>query len=125
MDNSIKKLLNDRYPFISLVCYAGVEYVGVIQNRDDAVTSIYDFGAIQDATSKTQFLDMAATWWWESNRSVPINIFMRGECDQFRGYLKTFANRDLEILHGPVCSLQSISSGRGKRRSITLLRGVQ
>lgn len=125
MDNSIKKMLNERYPFISLVSHAGIEYVGIIQNRDDAVTTIYDFGSIQDDASKTRFLDMAATWWWESNRSIPINIFLRGEWDQFRDYLKTFANRDLEILHGPACSLRSIAGRRAKRRSITLLRGVQ
>lgn len=124
MDSSIKKMLNEQYPFISLVSHAGVEYVGVVQNRDDAVTTIYDFGSIIDSASKTRFLDMAATWWWESNRSIPINIFLRGELNQFREYLKTFANRDLEILHGPACSLRSISGRRAKRRSITLLRGV-
>ena len=117
-------MLNDRYPFISLVCHAGTEYVGIIQNCDDAVTTIYDFGSIQDADSKARFLDMAATWWWESNHSIPINIFLRGEWDQFRNCLKTFANRDLQILHGPACSLRSISGRRGKRRSITLLRSV-
>jgi hypothetical protein len=118
-------MLNERYPFISLVCHAGVEYVGIIQNRDNDVTTIYDFDSIRDDVSKTRFLDMAAIWWWESNHSIPINIFLRGEWDQFRDYLKTFTNRDLEILHGPTCSLKSISRRKAKRRSITLLRGVQ
>ena len=36
----------ERYPFITFCTYAGNEYVGVIQNRDDQITTIYDFGGI-------------------------------------------------------------------------------
>ena len=117
-------MLNEQYPFLSLVAYAGNEYVGVIQNRDDAVTTIYDFGEIHAADAKRTYLELANSWWWESNRSIPINIFLRGEWDQFRDCLKTFSNRDLTVLHGPVCSLQEITRKKSKRRSITLVRRV-
>jgi hypothetical protein len=125
MDDKMLKILSERYPFLSLVVYAGNEYIGIIQNRDDAVTTIYDFGALIDDDSKKTYLEMANTWWWESNRSIPINIFLKGDWDQFRDCLKTFSNRDLEILHGPVCSLRDITRKKTKRRSITLVRGVQ
>jgi hypothetical protein len=124
MDDRMIKMLNERYPFISLCVYAGVEYVGIIQNRDDSVTTIYDFGALEDSEHKRLFLELANTWWWESNRSIPINIFLKTEWDQFRSCLKTFSNRDLDILHGPVCSLQEITRKKSKRRSITLVRKV-
>jgi len=124
MDDRMIKMLNERYPFISLCTYAGNEYVGVIQNRDDSVTTIYDFGMLDDPDLKKMYLELASTWWWESNRSIPINIFLKKEWQLFRNCLKTFSNRDLEIVHGPACSLQDITRKKSKRRSITLVRKV-
>lgn len=122
MGENIFEKLTAKYPFITLCVYAGVEYVGIIQNRDDSITTIYDFGNIQDPKLKHLFLDLANAWWWESNRSIPINIFLKSEWDPFRNYLRTFSNKDLEILHGPVCSLIELSRKKSKRKSITLVR---
>jgi hypothetical protein len=124
MGNSIFDKLTEKYPFMSLCVYATREYVGVIQNRDEVVTTIYDFGSVIDQAEKLLFLELASTWWWESNRSVPINIFLRGDWEQFRFTLRTFSNKDLEVLHGPVCSLLDINRKKSKRRSITLVRRV-
>ena len=124
MTNDFFDKLAEKYPFITLCVYASTEYVGIIQNQDDAITTIYDFGAISDADLKRHFLELANVWWWESNRSIPINIFLKGEWDVFRPYLKTFTNKDLEILHGPVCSLSEMSRKKSKRKSITLVRRV-
>jgi hypothetical protein len=124
MGNSIFDKLTEKYPFMSLCVYATREYVGVIQNRDDVVTTIYDFGSVIDQADKLLFLELASIWWWESNRSVPINIFLRGEWEPFRFTLRTFSNKDLEVLHGPVCSLLDINRKKSKRRSITLVRRV-
>jgi len=114
--------LAEKYPFITLCAYATNEYVGIIQNQDDLITTIYDFGSIADTDAKRKFLELANIWWWESNRSVPINIFLKGDWDIFKPYLKTFTNKDLEILHGPVCSLSEMSRKKSKRKSITLIR---
>jgi hypothetical protein len=122
MNNDFFEKLAEKYPFITLCVYATTEYVGIIKNQDDAITTIYDFGAIQDVEIKRQFLELANTWWWESNRTVPINIFLKGDWDQFKPYLRTFTNKDLEILHGPVCSLSEMSRKKSKRKSITLVR---
>lgn len=122
MGNTIFDKLAEKYPFITLCSYANAEYVGVIQNKDDAVTTIYDFGAVVDQQDKLLFLELASQWWWESNRSIPINIFLRHDWDRFRFTLRTFSNKDLEILHGPVCSLQDIAKKKSKRKSITLVR---
>ena len=122
MTTDIFAQLAEKYPFITLCRYATQEYVGIIQNQDEAITTIYDFGAIQDITAKRVFLDLANIWWWESNRTIPINIFLKGDWDQFRPYVRTFTNKDLEILHGPVCSLSEMSRRRSKRKSITLVR---
>ena len=122
MGNNIFKKLTEKYPFITLCVYANVEYIGVVQNRDEIVTTIYDFGVIQNQADKLEFLELAGQWWWESNHSIPINIFLRGDWDRFKSTLRTFSNKDLEILHGPICSLQDIARKKSKRKSITLVR---
>ena len=124
MNNDIFSKLADKYPFITLCVYASTEYVGIIQNKDDAITTIYDFGSIQDPDLKREFLELANVWWWESNRSIPINIFLKSEWEPFKVYLKTFVNKDLEIIHGPVCSLVDMARKKSKRKSITLVRRV-
>jgi len=124
MNTDFFEKLAEKYPFITLCVYATTEYVGIIQNQDDAITTIYDFGAIQDLEIKRQFLELANVWWWESNRSVPINIFLKNDWDQFKPYLRTFINKDLEVLHGPVCSLSEMGRKKSKRKSITLVRRV-
>lgn len=122
MGNNIFEKLAEKYPFITLCVYANAEYIGIIQNRDDTVTTIYDFGSVLTQQEKLEFLELANQWWWESNRSIPINIFLRKDWEQFKYTLKTFSNKDLEILHGPVCSLADIARRKSKRKSITLVR---
>lgn len=124
MNHDFITRLAEKYPFITLCVYASNEYVGIIQNQDDTITTIYDFGAIQDLEEKRRFLELANVWWWESNRSIPINIFLKTEWDPFRNYIRTFVNKDLEILHGPVCSLSEMARKKSKRKSITLVRRV-
>jgi hypothetical protein len=41
--------LTETHPFISVLQYAGADFVGIVQNRDDLVTTIYDYGAIVDS----------------------------------------------------------------------------
>jgi hypothetical protein len=124
MNHDLFAKLAEKYPFITLCVYANTEYVGIIQNQDDVITTIYDFGSIQGLKEKQRFLELANVWWWESNRSIPINIFLKNEWDLFKPYLRTFTNKDLEILHGPVCSLSEMSRKKSKRKSITLVRRV-
>ncbi len=125
MGNTIFDKLAEKYPFITLCVYASTEYVGIVQNRDDAITTIYDFGSVVDQQAKVAFLELAGVWWWESNRSIPINIFLRRDWDPFRFTLRTFSNKDLEIIHGPICSLMDIARKKSKRKSITLVRRIE
>jgi hypothetical protein len=125
MGINIIQQLTEKYPFMSLCVYAGVEYVGIVQNRDENITTIYDFGQIQDTDLKLSFLEMASVWWWESNRSVPINIFLKTDWEPFRFYRRTFINKDLDILCGPICSLNDLTRRKSKRRSITLVRRME
>jgi hypothetical protein len=124
MNHDLFAKLAEKYPFITLCIYANTEYVGIIQNQDDSITTIYDFGSIRELDEKQRFLELANVWWWESNRSIPINIFLKGEWDIFKPYLRTLTNKDLEIVHGPVCSLSEMARKKSKRKSITLVRRI-
>jgi hypothetical protein len=122
MSSDFFKKLTDNHPFITVCTYAGLEYIGVIQNRDDAITTFYDYGSIVEQDLKKLFLDLGDQWWWESNRLIPINIFLKEEWVIFKPYLKTFVNKGLVVLHGPVISMNDIAKKRIKRKSITLVK---
>ncbi len=123
MEDSYKKLL-DQYPFISFLTYGGNDYIGIVQNSDEIITTIYDFAALRTLEQKTRFLELADQWWWESNRLLPINVFLKQDWIEFRVCLKTFNSKDVNIQHGPYISLREIANKRSKRRSITLVRRV-
>jgi hypothetical protein len=120
-DDFFRKLSNS-HPFITVCHYASQDYVGIVQNRDDVVTSIYDYGSIIEIGLKEKFLELGDTWWWESNRLIPINIFLKEEWVIFKPYLRTFNNKSLTILHGPIVSMSDLGKRRSKRRSITLVK---
>ena len=111
-----------QYPFLTYLVYGGNDYIGVIQNLDEVITTIYDYGALRTVEQKQQFLELAETWWWESNRLIPINVFLKQEWTPFRAVVKTMNSKDVEIKFGPHVSLREIAAKRSKRRSITLVR---
>ncbi len=113
-----------KYPFLTYLVYGGNEYIGVIQNLDEVITTIYDYGALKTIEQKQQFLELAEMWWWESNRLIPINVFLKAEWTPFRTVVKTMNSKDVEIKFGPQVSLKEIAAKRSKRRSITLVRKV-
>lgn len=123
MDIDYKDLLS-RYPFLSLLTYGGNEYVGIIQNLDDSITTIYDYAVLKTDPQKLSFLELGEVWWWESNRMVPINIFLKQDWVQFRATLKTFVSKDVDLKFGPAISLKENAQKRSKRRSITLVRKI-
>ena len=123
MELDYQKLL-DKYPFLSYITYGGNEYIGVIQNIDDVITSIYDFLALRSNDQKKLYLELGEIWWWESNRLVPINIFLKKDWAQFRPSLKTFNSKDVIVKYGPVVSLKETANKKSKRRSITLVRKI-
>jgi hypothetical protein len=116
------KKLSENHPFITVCSFASQDYVGIMQNRDDICTTIYDYGAIVDINVKERFLELGDTWWWESNRQVPINIFLKEEWSIFKPYLRTFNNKSLIILHGPIISMTESNKKKSKRKSITLVK---
>jgi hypothetical protein len=121
--NELKQLL-DQYPYLTLLTYGGNEYIGIIQNADEQITTIYDYAGLKTAEQKVLFLSLGDTWWWESNRIIPINVFLKSEWSAFKFCVKTMNSKDVEIKVGPQVSLKEMAMKRSKRRSITLVRRV-
>lgn len=99
-----------------------MEYLGIVINFDNHVTSIYDYASIRTEQEKNQFLELGEVWWWESNRKIPINIFLKQDMIVFRPYIKTFNSKDVEVVFGPTVNLGDIAEKRIKRKSIQLVR---
>lgn len=110
------------YPFLSCVKSNDREYIGIIINFDNVLASIYDIAMITDEDQRRLFLEMGEIWWWESNRKIPINIFLKKEMFIFRPIVKTFNAKDIELVFGPTVNLSEIAEKRVKRKSIQLVR---
>ena len=120
--NDIFEKLGKKFPFLSLVQKGEFEYVGIIQNQDINVISLYDYNRLTDADHKEEFLRLGEVWWWESNRKLPINIFLKQDFKAFKYALTTLNGKDVKITHGPTVRLSDISKKRVKRRTIQLMR---
>ena len=120
--NEIFNTLKDKFPFLSLIRKGDMEFVGIVQNEDVNVISFYDYGRLMMPRDKMRFLKCGETWWYESNRKLPINIFLKGDFKYFKSTLVTINSKDIEIVAGPTVRLGDISKKRVKRRTIQLVR---
>jgi|SRR6056300_794307 hypothetical protein len=118
----ITENLQNNFPFISVITHAEKEYVGIIINQDSNVTSFYDYELLDSEAQKKKLLELGDVWWWESNRQIPINLFLKPEIRIFDYSIRNFTTKDVRVIHGPITSLNNIIIKRVKRKSITLVR---
>ena len=118
----LTKDIEQNFPFISVVVYGGQEYVGIIANQDQYVTSMYVYTELRTTTEKLALLEQGEIWWWESNRMIPINIFLRKEMEPFRYCMMTMNSKDVKVTIGPCVNLNNLSIKRVKRKSVQLVR---
>jgi hypothetical protein len=116
------KNIEKDFPFISVVTYGGNEYVGIISNQDAVVTNMYVFTLLRSDDEKHRFLELGNVWWWESNRLIPINIFLRNEIKEFSYCQLSMNTKDVKITFGPCVNLTNLSVKRIKRKSVQLIR---
>lgn len=122
---TLQEDLQEKFPFLSCIKHGDQEYVGIIINQDSNVTSLYDYSSCTDDAQKLRLLECGDNWWWESNRKIPINIFMKSEMYIFRDLIKTFATKDVELIFGHMVRLNDITEKRIKRKSIQLIRKIK
>ena len=118
----LTKDIENNFPFLSVINYGGKEYIGVVINQDASVTSMYIYTALHTKAEQEHFLELGDVWWWESNRMIPINIFLRGEIEPFRYAIMTMNSKDVNVTIGPCVNLSNLSVKRIKRKSVQLVR---
>jgi hypothetical protein len=121
MDSKLKEFL-ERFPFMSLIRYGDSELVGIVQNSDQNVVTMYVYNQLKGDDDKTAFMECGEEWWWGSNRLIPINIVLKEPMRRFAYILKTFITKDFELLYGHQTSLTNVITKRTKRRQISLIR---
>ena len=118
----LRKDIEEKFPFLSVVTYGGNEYIGIINNQDAFITSMYIYTNLRSDVDKAKFVELGEDWWWESNRMIPINIFLRSEIDPFRYSIITMNSKDVNVTIGPCVNLNNLSVKRIKRKSVQLVR---
>lgn len=121
MNEKIANILH-AFPFLSYGTMLDRAYLGIIQNSDNQLLSIYVLDMIPDEKLRREFLRCGEQWWWESNRQIPINIFLKDRFRPFRPYLRHFSRKDFELKSGPVVSLAETIARRVRKRQVTLVR---
>ena len=116
--------LQEKFPFLTGIEFSEEEFVGIVQNKDAQLLSFYDIEKCRNDDEKKLLLELGDLWWWESNRLLPIDVFLFKEMQDFRHCLRTFVLKETEVLFGPVTSMQNILKKRIKRRTVQLVKKV-
>jgi|TARA_R110000803_G_scaffold64149_7_gene125064 hypothetical protein len=118
----LRKDIEEKFPFLSVVTYGGNEYIGIINNQDAFITSMYIYTNLRSDVDKAKFVELGEDWWWESNRMIPINIFLNKDMEQFKYIMMTMNSKDVKVTLGPTVNLNKLSVKRVKRKSVQLLK---
>ncbi len=125
---SINKTISDileKYPFLSYAKMKDVEYLGIIQNSDNQFVSMYILDLIPSEEDRALLLDFGLQWWWESNRMIPINVFIKDEkFKRFRGCMRMFSAKEFDIIQGHAVSLAENLNRRIRKRQVVLVRKI-
>jgi hypothetical protein len=123
--SNLFETLTLKFPFLSVILYGSNqdEFVGIIQNVDPIVTGFYDVNLLKTDEEKRLFLTLGEKWYFESNRQLPINIYLRAEWVIFSKIFRTFITKETTIIHGPETSLSNLSQKK-RRRSITVIKKI-
>ena len=119
-DELVTKIADD-FPYLTCIKCDKSEYIGIVQNADEKIITMYDIDMIENKTMRMKLLDYGDLWWEQSNRMIPISIFLGDLMHEFKFCIRTFTRRDSEVMFGPVTSLSDMKR-RVKKRKIKLVR---
>ena len=121
MPEEFEKLSN-KHPYLTYMNFDDEELIGIIQNSDNKLVSIYVYNDINDEAQKIRFLDLGKLWWEDSNHLIPINIFLRVEFKTFKNTLRCLPRKDISNIMGPLLNLEESFLKRIKRKKIQLIK---
>lgn len=113
--------IKDNFPFMTSIIHNDERRIGIIQNMDGRFINYYDIASIP-SEQLDHFIEMGSIWWNESNRKIPINIFLKEDMVRYKLYIKVIPINNSEFEFGPVVSLNDLISKRVKRKQISLKR---
>ena len=116
------KEIEQDFPYISVVAYGGQEYVGIIINQDQYITTMYVYTDLRTDEDKQLLVDLGEIWWWESNRMIPINIFLRGEIESLNYCKMSMNSKNTKVVIGPCVNINNLSVKRVKRKSVQVIK---
>lgn len=114
MDNNYKEYL-ERLPFLTYGTAHNNEYIGIMIVRSKNFTSMYMLNHIDKPELKRELLELGEKWWWQSNRNIPISIFLAEQLRKFEKYKQTFISKEFTVIDGPVVSITNLPTKRIKR----------
>ena len=115
------KTLLKEFPFLTVIEYAGNEYLGIMQNIDNHIATMYVYDRLNNNEERQRFLALGDEWWWETNRKLPINIALLNRWP-FSYTSQSFNIKQMEVVAGPEVRLSDSITKRIKRRNISLLK---
>lgn len=116
--------LNEKHPYLTYVGFMDYDLIGIIHNVDSQIISIYVYNNITEESQKIKFLDLGKLWWEQSNRMIPINIFLREDFKEFSDTLKCLPRKDVKDIFGYTINLEQHFQKRIKRKRIQLIRNI-
>lgn len=111
--------IKSRMPYVTVLIHNDTEYVGILKIKSKQYISLYCLNHMPPEEQKL-LLEFAEQWWWQSNRGIPISLFMREEMERFEKYTIRFNTDSCIHVHGPLISLSDLPTKRIKRRNIVL-----
>jgi hypothetical protein len=113
----------EKFPFLSYGTLLDKQYLGIVQNCDAKLISMYILDLIPNEKMRELFMQFGHSWWWDSNRQVPINMFINDpRFRSFRVCLRHFSRKDFNHIAGPAVSLAESLNKRVRKRQVTLVR---
>jgi hypothetical protein len=109
-----------KYEFMTFVMLKDDIVVGIVQNETPKILMIYQFDLIRTTEEKEQFLQFGDEWWWGSNHSIPINLFIGDRFENFEYALRGYPRKPIDSLIGPTFSLAERYLRRVKKKKIEI-----
>lgn len=111
--------MNNQLPYITIIEHNGNIYYGIIKIKSKQYITLYCLNDMSNEVIST-ILEHAKQWWWQSNRSIPISLFMREEMEDFEEFTRRWNTDSVKHISGPMISLSDLPIKRIKRRNVTL-----
>ena len=86
---------------------------------------MYVYTDLRSPKEQKALLELGEIWWWESNRLIPINIFLRKEVEPFKYCIMTMNSKDVKVSVGPTVNLNNMSIKRVKRKNVQLIKKIK